>query len=264
MNAALIRQLGEARCTREDGQVGILDLLAREGLPVPEGFVLTRDSHRDFLGVSGIAERLQAFAKERSGEQAEVLSSDAPEKHQAEEMLTLLVRDAVLNLGARTVAVLSENLRRGGLGSLPEVLLAVRQAWLSEEDLRRQAATAAAGCEIPTWPVLVQSEPRPEYTGWSTTDDLREESQHPSRKIHRGRIVLHDLESAHPEHPFHKSIARLTREAGSALGEPFNWSGGSRKDDGTCSPRASSPPKGVWVERGAGERGLRQTESISL
>lgn len=220
-----------------------MDLLARAGLPVPEGFVLTREIHRDFLGVSGIAEELRASQGWNGGQDA-LLSRDEPQTHLAQELLARLVRDAVLDLGARTVTVLSEDVRRSGLGSLPEVLLAVRQAWLSEEGLRRQAATTAGGGEIPTWPVLVQRELHSEFTGWSTTDDLREESGHPARKTHRERITLHDIEPAHAARSRYTSIARLTREAGSVLGEPVQLEWGLREGQWYVLSATRQSPEG--------------------
>lgn len=51
---ALVRRLGEAGCAPGDGRVGALDLLARSGLPVPEGFVLTTEAHREFLRTRGL------------------------------------------------------------------------------------------------------------------------------------------------------------------------------------------------------------------
>jgi hypothetical protein len=46
---ALVRRLGEAGCGRDSGCIGTLDLLARAGLPVPEGVILTRQAHEEFL-----------------------------------------------------------------------------------------------------------------------------------------------------------------------------------------------------------------------
>ena len=43
------RRLGEAGYGRESGRVGVLNLLARAGLPVPEGTVLTHRAHEEFL-----------------------------------------------------------------------------------------------------------------------------------------------------------------------------------------------------------------------
>ena len=49
-----VRRLGEAGYGPGDGPVGTLDLLARSGLPVPEGFVLTDEAHREFLRAGGL------------------------------------------------------------------------------------------------------------------------------------------------------------------------------------------------------------------
>lgn len=55
--------------------------------------------------------------------------------------------------------------------------------------------------------------------------------------------MLHDLESAHPEHPFHKSIARLTREAGSALGEPLQLEWGLQEGRRYVLSASLQPPE---------------------
>ncbi len=77
--------------------------------------------------------------------------------------------DALIDLGAPSVVVISEGMRKGDLKSIPEVKEAILEAWLSERNLERQLRAAASGEDIPTWPVLVQREFRPQYTDWSIT-----------------------------------------------------------------------------------------------
>lgn len=163
---AFVRRLGEAGYGPEDGRVGALDLLARSGLPVPRGFVLTAEGHRQFLRVGGLG-----------------------------EMLEREIRTALLDLGTRTVSVWWEFGARRGLGTIPAVVAAVREAW----------TPASTGGEMPTWPVLVQRQAQPEYTGWTTTADLR-----PGRPLRRG-VPLHDVEPA--AHRGRESISDLTERA---------------------------------------------------
>jgi hypothetical protein len=47
---------------------------------------------------------------------------------------------------------------RRGLGSIPEVKDAIREAWLTPEGLRRQLEAAFRGEEVPTWPVVIFAE----------------------------------------------------------------------------------------------------------
>lgn len=54
--------------------------------------------------------------------------------------------------------VRSEEGSEGGLGTIPNVLAAVRRAWLSTNGLKRQIEAASRDGEIPTWPVFIQRE----------------------------------------------------------------------------------------------------------
>jgi hypothetical protein len=54
MEGELTLPLGEAGYGTDNGRVGALNLLAYAGLPVPEGVVLTRRAHEEFLLTSGI------------------------------------------------------------------------------------------------------------------------------------------------------------------------------------------------------------------
>jgi hypothetical protein len=61
------------------------------------------------------------------------------------------------------VRVLSENYEKRGLSTIPEVVDAVREAWLCAEGLKWQIQNALVGDEVPTWPVLIQREISPLY-----------------------------------------------------------------------------------------------------
>ena len=160
-----VRRLGEAGYGPERGTVGAIDLLARSGLPVPEGFVLTAEGHRAFLAAGGRG------------------LGDALERE---------VRTALLDLGARTVIVVWERGVRRGLGTIPAVVAAVREAWVSVPG------------DHPTCPVLVQRQARPDFTGWTTTADLPPEPR-------RGDAPLHDVGP--------RGVSLLTRRAYAVLGE---------------------------------------------
>ena len=159
-----VRRLGELGYGRDDGRVGVLDLLARAGLPLPEGVVLTRRAHEEFLRTSGASRDIQIAARrgEDARRQAARIHSGRA-SYPIEGGLNRAICEALTGLHARAVVVLSEGLERGGLRSIPEVKDAVRDAWLSRRGLERQVEAAARGEDLPTWPVLVQREPRTRY-----------------------------------------------------------------------------------------------------
>jgi nucleotide-binding universal stress UspA family protein len=66
--AEVVRRLGETGYGRNNGRVGILDLLACAGLLVHEGLVFTQRAHREFLQTSGVLLDIEAAA--RRGEDA--------------------------------------------------------------------------------------------------------------------------------------------------------------------------------------------------
>ena len=155
----LVRRLGEAGYGLESGLLGELDLLARTGLPVPEGIVLTREFHRRFMEESGLLRFIQASA--RSIEDARRYALEARSRYcsvSIEGELNRLICEALIELGAPVVVVLSEDTTESGLKSIPEVRAAIRDAWLPLESLERQIKAAARGEDLPTWQVLVQRE----------------------------------------------------------------------------------------------------------
>lgn len=154
-----VRRLGEAGYGLEIGLVGELNLLARTGLPVPEGIVLTREFHRKFMEESDLLQAIQASA--RSIEDARRYALEARSRYclvSIEGELNRLICEALIELGAPVVVVLSECTTESGLKSIPEVRAAIRDAWLSLEGLERQIKAVARGEDLPTWPVLVQRE----------------------------------------------------------------------------------------------------------
>jgi hypothetical protein len=63
----LTLRLGEAGYGTDNGRVGALNLLACAGLPVPEGVVLTRRAHEEFLVASGILRDIRGADRRRPG-----------------------------------------------------------------------------------------------------------------------------------------------------------------------------------------------------
>jgi phosphoenolpyruvate synthase/pyruvate phosphate dikinase len=148
-----MRRLGEAGYGRESGRVGVLNLLARAGLPVPEGTVLTHRAHEEFLRVSGILRDIQAAAWKAGRRVAEMRRKHASSPVEGE--LNQAICEVLIELNAKSAVVLSGDFEKGSLSSIPEVRDAVRKAWLSPPGLERQIAAIARGGDLPTWPVLV-------------------------------------------------------------------------------------------------------------
>lgn len=159
MDSRYVRRLGEARCGRDEGTVGTFDRLARAGLPFPEGILLTREAHRRFFESSGLSEDIEISARQGRTTRRQVLCLRRRYREEPlERDLGRCISGALLDLGARTVMVHSEERSEGGLGTIPAVYAAVRRAWLSTEGLKRQVEAAYRDERIPTWPVLIQRE----------------------------------------------------------------------------------------------------------
>lgn len=153
----LIRWLGDAPYDAGTGRVGVMNLLFRSGLPVSGGVVLTHEFHREFLKTSGLAVDLLAGMRDEPRALVRALRRKYGGRPLAEE-LGREIRGALIELGGRTVAVVSEDVSRTGLRSIPLVQTAVVDAWLSKKGLRRQIEAASRQEELPTWPVLIQRE----------------------------------------------------------------------------------------------------------
>jgi hypothetical protein len=154
----LVRRLGETTYSGGSGFIEILDWLVQAGVTVPEGVVLTRAAHAEFLDASGLGRRISRFAGEIEDSRRVFNLSDAALAASEGEVLRAAVCEALIDLGARTVSVLSEHGRWGGLETLPEVMDASRAAWLSPRGLEWQIRAAATGRELPTWLILIQRE----------------------------------------------------------------------------------------------------------
>jgi hypothetical protein len=199
--------------------VGVLNLLARAGLPVPEGAVLTHRAHEEFLRASGILRDIRAAAGSTARRVAEMRSRYASCPVKGE--LNQVICEVLIELNAKTAVVLSGDLERVTLSSIPEVRDAVREAWLSPPGLQRQIAAVARGEELPTWPVLVQREPHPQYTGWSTTEgETIFGGEEAKRRSGGAGVALYDVEPVGEGSVDRKGIASFTLEARSVLGEP--------------------------------------------
>lgn len=158
MRTTLVQRLGEAPYGSDEGWVGMLNLLARSGLPVAGGMVLTGDFHRRFLEASGLAEDLRMAAALGDARRVVAALRRKYGVWSFEGELGSAIRDAILDLDGRTVAVISGDVVRTGLHNIPQVRDAVLGAWLHAGGLRRQMEAVVGGEEIPTWPVLIQRE----------------------------------------------------------------------------------------------------------
>src|SRR5215204_3104428 len=118
-----------------DDSVRALNLLVDAGLYLAEGAILDEEASSKALRI-----RLSHRSSPIKGE------------------LSQEIFDALIEIGAPWVIVISEGLIRRGLGSIPEVKDAIREAWLSPEGLKRQVEAASRGEEIPTWPVSILAE----------------------------------------------------------------------------------------------------------
>lgn len=147
-----IRRLGEVACCAEPWIIGRLELLARAGLPVPEGAVLTRRAHEKLLRTSFASGETAARGRAGMMRGSHGIATFG-------EDLKAGVCEALIELRARSVRVISEYGVRAGLQTIPEALDAVRSVWLSPEGLERRVLASAAGEEAPTRPVLVKSKP---------------------------------------------------------------------------------------------------------
>lgn len=156
--APLALRLGDAPYGPEAGRVGVLNSLARSGLSMPRGVVLLEEAHRRFMETSGLAWDILA-----SGEKTEVYGRAQALRRRyrrcaLEEVLRIVIRTMLAEIGGRTVAVISGDVTCTGLHSIPSVEEAVLRAWLSMEGLKRQVEAAIRSDEIPLWPVLIQRE----------------------------------------------------------------------------------------------------------
>ena len=216
------RRLGEAGYGRDDGRVGLLNLLARAGLPVPEGEILTQRAHEEFLRTSGILRDIRVAGRDAAWRVAEIRFKHVSCPVEGE--LNQAICEALIGLSAKTALVLSGDLEKGGLRSIPEVRDTVRDAWLSPRGLERQIAAVARGEDLPTWPVLVQRELHPQYTGWSTTEgETLVGEEEAERRSGGARVALYDVEPVGEVGGAERgSIAGFTLEARSMLGGAVN------------------------------------------
>lgn len=156
-----MQRLGEAPYGSEEGWVGMLNLLARYGLPVEGGVVLTDDFHHRFLEASGLVEDLRAAGAEENPQRTVAALRRKYAGYSFEGELGRTIRDALMELGGRSVAVISQDVARTGLHNIPQVQGAILGAWLHAGRLKRQIEAVAGSEEPPTWPVLIQREIQP-------------------------------------------------------------------------------------------------------
>lgn len=125
---------------------------------------------------------------------------------------------ALIGLGVPEVAMLAEDYEKRALKTIPDVVGAVREAWLSADGLEWQIEKAAACEEVPTWPVLMQRDISPLYTGWSTVEETPIETPEVGDRLGGKKVALYDVEPFGAESSERRGITRLTLEAASALG----------------------------------------------
>ena len=201
---ALAWRLGKGPRLTDD-PLAALDTLARSGLPVLEGVVLSGEAHEEYLRETGLAVAIRACATAGDLGQVPLLRqayASAPMGKKIQDLIT----KTLIDLDAFSVRVLSRDGAWRDLRAIPEVRDAVRDAWLSPAGLARQVQDVASG-PPPTWPVLMQREARPEHVGWTLAGD-----ETPG--------ALYDVRPAQDELPPGKGLADLTAEAGAALDGP--------------------------------------------
>jgi hypothetical protein len=151
-----VRRLGEAGYSPNNARGELLDLLACAGFLVHEGLVLTQRAHEEFLRMSGALRDIRAVTQrgEDARQRVEEIRSRCA-SYAVEGGLNRAICEALIELNARAVIVLSAEFARGGLRSIPAVKDAVRDAWLTLRGLERQVDAAVQGEDPPTWPLLI-------------------------------------------------------------------------------------------------------------
>lgn len=222
-----VRRLGEGAYAAESTTIGHADLLTHAGLPVPEGMVITQEAHLAFLRSSGLLGEMLAYPDQETHDKIpkprlrHTPTGHAPGGHSpglVEGELNRAICEALMELGAPSVAVISEDVRKGDLKSIPEVKDAIREAWLSEGGSERQILAARAAQEIPTWPVLIQREIKPLYTGWFTTGLAIPHEVSAGQASDGKEVALYAVEPTGGEGNGRQGITHLMLEAASVLG----------------------------------------------
>jgi hypothetical protein len=221
----LVRRLGEplyehGRRGGRRRRVKALNDLARAGLPLPDGVVLTAEAHRVFLQESAVLEGIKVAA--RREEEPRQKASEIRSCYGVAPMEAAVnqgIWPALIGLGAPEVAVLAEeDYEKRALKTTPDVVGAVRKAWLTADGLEWQIEKAAACEEVPTWPVLMQRDISPLYTGWSTVEETPIETPEVGDRLGGKKVALYDVEPFGAERLGRRGITRLTLGAASALG----------------------------------------------
>jgi hypothetical protein len=134
------------------------EAFTKAGLPLAECLLIGEEAHREFLYQSGLLGALRTTAHAEEGEDADSRSMSLRLSHRQspiEGELNQQICEALIVLGAPSVVMVSEDLTKRHLRSIPKVKDAIREAWLSPEGLRRQVEAASSGQEIPTWLVFI-------------------------------------------------------------------------------------------------------------
>ena len=206
------------------GRVKAIDDLARAALPVPAGVVLTEEAHEVLLQTSGVVALVEvAFQGE---EDFTLKVSEIRARYRSIPIRAGLDHEicrALIVLGVPIVTVLSDAYAIRGPKTIPDVVDAVLEAWLSEGGLKRQIEKAAVLEQIPTWPVLIQREVSRLYTGWSSVEEPPIEATVACDHLVSNEVALYDVEPFRGKFPERKGITYLTPHRGLYLGSSGDW-----------------------------------------
>jgi hypothetical protein len=152
----------EVGCRREEGGYPPcpFEMFLRAGLSLAECVVVGQRAHREFMDQCGLGHDLRSSALSNAEERgtSPAALSDVRLRYLSRSIegeLNRQICEMLIDLGAPSVAVVSEDLIQRRLESIPEVKDAIREAWLLVEGLRRQMEAASRGEAMPMWPVFV-------------------------------------------------------------------------------------------------------------
>jgi hypothetical protein len=189
---------------------GDVEPARRAGLLVPTGVVLTRRAHEAFLQASGASRDIQDAAGgegnvRRRAMQVRLGYASGP----LEETLNQEICEALIGLRARAVVVLSEDLEERGLGCISNPRGESHASAMASRTSGMLPEAVARGEYLPTWPVLVQRELSPRFTGWSTIGEAAIFGGDSAGTPADARTALYDIEPVGEEAVGGKGIAEL-------------------------------------------------------
>jgi hypothetical protein len=164
--AGLLLRLGEAPYGREAGRVGLSNLLARSGMPVAEGVVLTHDFHRRFIESGGLARHPRLCERRRrrptTGARPTARVRSGPPRGRFEPHDLRRAHRAERPHGRGYL----RGRKPGRSSQHPRgVLAAGLEVWLSMEGLKRQMEAAVRGEKPPRGRCLFSGRSTPDKPG---------------------------------------------------------------------------------------------------